>query len=811
MPNPLKPDRIDTRFWPSILQQTRWPCNFFNFRKAQTPGVSYFNCGLVRRPDGLWLVTRRSRNEKNVRIGFNDVVPFYLDPSTMLPEYGRKLTCPTNFDREHFEDPRAIFHKGKTYVSACNFVVTHNGSSWTGAHQVMLEVAEMSRDEWRVSRRIDPIYGNNGPRIGADKGMEKNWLWFFHEDKPHLVYQAWPHQVVRFSPDWTQEYIHETGTKELPWEFGTIRGGTPPALSPDGKEYWTFFHSSLKLNDQYRRRYYMGSYAFEAKPPFRITKITPEPLLAGSSQDQWAERKPLVVFPCGSELNDGEWLVTMGVNDLCSAWIRIPHDDLVEKTVDVIPKERGVLGALFKRTEKPVQQPVIEAVPHLKDVTLICIDDMRPKLADRALKQCTKELQFADVKLLTTADHRISGATTIHPIRSVEEYSRFMVKDLIRHVKTSHVLVVQWDGYVLNPKKWNNDWLRYDYIGAPWKLANGVGNGGFSLRSKKLLNALQYDEFGGHFMPEDQRICIDWREPLEGLGVKFSPVELAKDFSVENDVYESQFGFHSFLTDLPAWVERPKIFHHSGDYGDIIYSLASVKSAGGGVMFISPNTAHQTRQRVSFELSKNIIPLINQQSYIWRCQFTGDPVKPDYDLNKFRDDYKRGESLVDAHFKVTGQMPDYSPWLSVDYPIEVPGRHIVVSRSQRYHNTLFPWKQLVDEHGKQMIFVGTEAEHEDFIREFGSIPKASTPTLLDVARLIFGCWTFIGNQSAPMAIAIGLGIDRIIQETWDGPAISLGKMNVPWDGSGDANCRVPNRNIIYCMGETLSVPKKWWG
>jgi predicted GH43/DUF377 family glycosyl hydrolase len=59
--------------------------------------------------------------------------------------------------------------------------------------------------------------------------------------------------------------------------------------------------------------------------------MTDEPLLAGSSQDQWAERKPLVVFPCGSELKDGMWLVTMGINDICSAWIKIPHMELLRK------------------------------------------------------------------------------------------------------------------------------------------------------------------------------------------------------------------------------------------------------------------------------------------------------------------------------------------------------------------------------------------------------------------------------------------------------------------------------------------------
>jgi len=39
---------------------------------------------------------------------------------------------------------------------------------------------------------------------------------------------------------------------------------------------------------------------------------------------------PLVVFPCGAILRNGEWLVTLGVNDCESAWIKIPHERLME-------------------------------------------------------------------------------------------------------------------------------------------------------------------------------------------------------------------------------------------------------------------------------------------------------------------------------------------------------------------------------------------------------------------------------------------------------------------------------------------------
>jgi len=77
-------------------------------------------------------------------------------------------------------------------------------------------------------------------------------------------------------------------------------------------------------------------------------------------------------------------------------------------------------------------------------------------------------------------------------IASRAEYSRFVIKELGRHFRTSHLLVIQWDGYVINGKAWQEAFLEYDYIGAPWGFhtdQHRVGNGGFSLRSRRLFDA----------------------------------------------------------------------------------------------------------------------------------------------------------------------------------------------------------------------------------------------------------------------------------------------------------------------------------
>jgi hypothetical protein len=133
--------------------------------------------------------------------------------------------------------------------------------------------------------------------------------------------------------------------------------------------------------------------------------------------------------------------------------------------------------------------------------------------------------------------------------------------------------LVQPDGFVLFPDKWDSDWLQYDYIGAPWAYVEDayidpfgnhhrVGNGGFSLRSKKLLDIPSVVEVPWetnnsdfYWMPEgvvnyheDGNICVHNRHIFEEQGCKFAPVEVAVRFSQETRVPECEgitpFGFH---------------------------------------------------------------------------------------------------------------------------------------------------------------------------------------------------------------------------------------------------------------------------
>lgn len=192
-----------------------------------------------------------------------------------------------------------------------------------------------------------------------------------------------------------------------------------------------------------------------------------------------------------------------------------------------------------------------------KSVELICVDGRRDIdkviLSAKALAYSCKDMSFQSVKFLSTfCPSFFVGEFIQIPSLTLPEYNSFMIKELPKYVSAGHVLLVQWDGFVLKPHLWDNDFLHYDFIGAPWppewpNRAGRVGNGGFSLRSKKLLNFASSLDFDID-ETEDNFICLTNRHIIEQNGLKFAPPEIAARFSWENPIPENTpdntFGFH---------------------------------------------------------------------------------------------------------------------------------------------------------------------------------------------------------------------------------------------------------------------------
>jgi tetratricopeptide (TPR) repeat protein len=193
----------------------------------------------------------------------------------------------------------------------------------------------------------------------------------------------------------------------------------------------------------------------------------------------------------------------------------------------------------------------------LPGVTLCCVDTRNHALALRALAQSREGIRFARTLFIT--DALPPGVTTpdgteivrIPTIETREAYSEFVLKSLRSHIATAHVLLVQWDGYVVNPAAWDRAFIDCDYIGAKWFWFDDgmrVGNGGFSLRSRKLLDALQ-DPRIALVEAEDTTIGRSFRPLLErDYGIRFADEALADRFSFEAAYpIGMPFGFHGLF------------------------------------------------------------------------------------------------------------------------------------------------------------------------------------------------------------------------------------------------------------------------
>lgn len=199
---------------------------------------------------------------------------------------------------------------------------------------------------------------------------------------------------------------------------------------------------------------------------------------------------------------------------------------------------------------------------HLSDVTLVLVESRTVSLGLSALRQCQAGCDFHET-IFFVSPSALDGMADVSDldgfsaygveISNVSDYSLFILNSLVNYVKTSFVLVAQWDSWIVNPIEWRDEFFDYDYIGAVWPhhQSDRVGNGGFSLRSRRLLEATARF-YGQRVLQtpiiEDDLICRRDRTFFERSGLLFAPESVANCFSAERGGWQSPaFGFHGFF------------------------------------------------------------------------------------------------------------------------------------------------------------------------------------------------------------------------------------------------------------------------
>lgn len=206
----------------------------------------------------------------------------------------------------------------------------------------------------------------------------------------------------------------------------------------------------------------------------------------------------------------------------------------------------------------------------LPNVTLAAMTSVNVRATIKAMQYSMRGVDFGAATLVT---HRkplfLPKEIAYQHIDKLDDINKFnynMIYEMYKYIHTDFMLLVHYDGFVVNPESWRDEFLDYDYIGSPFPLPKDdfsyrdihgnicrVGNS-VSIRSKRLLEFpakahIPFEADHG-FFNEDGFICCKNRHLFEAAGMKYAPLEVAKYFGHEQMLPEFQgirpFVFHKW-------------------------------------------------------------------------------------------------------------------------------------------------------------------------------------------------------------------------------------------------------------------------
>lgn len=221
----------------------------------------------------------------------------------------KELSLPESFPYCSIEDVRIFRHNETTMASFTLAGQTEKG--WI----CQMVIGEISEARELVRPRV--IVSPTGAHV------EKNWVFFSNEGRLFCVYYPAPHVVYEVElKDETAELGNhwEAENWQAAYFMENARGGASPVRI--GGEFYHFYHT------QHRHgcgtAYQIGLYTFKAKPPWNISRIVKGPLMS-----LVPSKRPLdVIFVTGSQLRNGRWTLSCGLQDQETVAIAVDFDDV---------------------------------------------------------------------------------------------------------------------------------------------------------------------------------------------------------------------------------------------------------------------------------------------------------------------------------------------------------------------------------------------------------------------------------------------------------------------------------------------------
>ena len=240
-------------------------------------------------------------------------------------------------------------------------------------------------------------------------------------------------------------------------------------------------------------------------------------------------------------------------------------------------------------------------------------------------------------------------------------------------------------------------------------------------------------------------------------------------------------------------------FRHSGDMGDIIAGLYTVKhicekenavaelylDTNGGkdnpIIMRQSGGLGNKFNNANYEFLK---PLLEIQRYIRKVDKYNKSVFVDYDLDDFRKVFFDRKALEATHMNLL-YAHQYAfdiplgyekPWLDwIDVPTT---RKTLISRSTRYHSS--DQMYLIRRNETGMSFMGTDIEAKSFLDCTRiETSRVSITNALDAAKQICASEEFLVNGTLFYWIAVGLGHKKIWHEVGVDIPTTVFKEDIP--------------------------------
>jgi hypothetical protein len=217
-------------------------------------------------------------------------------------------------------------------------------------------------------------------------------------------------------------------------------------------------------------------------------------------------------------------------------------------------------------------------------------------------------------------------------------------------------------------------------------------------------------------------------------------------------------------------------FKHSGNAGDIIYSLNAIRSAcmlhdKDAILYLKldePIQLHPSFKHPLGGVMLNRYMYDNLRPLLLECDFIEDVViytnqKVDYDLDAFR---KIGFNLGAGDIKkwYLYAFPELQYYYSND-PLFInkdSGDYIVLNRSERYNNGQIDYS-ILNQVQLPIYFVGTDTEFAIMKNIVWDLQHKKVANFLELKDFIAYSHLFIGNQSMCYAIAEQVDTNRLLE------------------------------------------------